>query len=162
LREVGSGYMQFIPVVERLPDAEARSPGLGLAAPPPLEEVSPNKKPVTDWTVDARDYGEFLCAIFDEWVARDVGRVFVQLFDVTLGKWMGVGPGLCLFSETCGNALAMEHNGDVFSCDHFVYPRFKLGNILNQSLGDMVNSDFQRQFGAAKKMLCRNTANSVK
>ena len=92
-----------------------------------------------------------MCAIFDEWVARDVGRVFFQIFDVTLGNWMGVGPGLCLFSETCGNALAMEHNGEVFSCDHFVYPRFKLGNILNQSLGDMVNSDFQRQFGAEKK-----------
>ena len=106
--------------------------------------------PVTDWSVDPRQYGEFLVAIFDEWIKTDVGRVFVQIFDVTLGNTMGEGPGICVFSEHCGTAMAMEHNGDVYSCDHYVYPEYKLGNILNRSLGDMVASDEQRKFGHDK------------
>lgn len=149
LREIGSGFLQFIPLAERLPDAEAQSLGLSLAAPPGGGQAG--RLPVTEWCPSPRDYGEFLCTIFDEWVRRDVGRVFVQLFDVTLGNWMGMGGGLCVFSETCGTALAIEHDGSVYACDHYVYPRFRLGNILNQSLGDMVNSEFQRGFGEAKK-----------
>jgi uncharacterized protein len=100
--------------------------------------------------VEAESYGNFLTTIFDEWVRHDVGRVFVQLFDVALGNWMGLGSSLCIFSEKCGEALAIEHNGDVYSCDHYVYPRYKLGNILNQGLGEMVDSPVQRQFGNAK------------
>jgi uncharacterized protein len=106
--------------------------------------------PVTDWSVEPRQYGEFLSTIFDEWVRRDVGRTYVQIFDVTLGNWLGRGGGLCVFSEKCGTALAMEHNGDVYSCDHYVYPRYRLGNILNQALGAMVASPEQRSFGNAK------------
>jgi uncharacterized protein len=83
-------------------------------------------------------------------VRRDIGRTYVQIFDVTLGNTIGQGGGLCVFSEKCGAALAMEHNGDVYSCDHYVYPRYKLGNVLNQSLGEMVGSPEQRQFGNAK------------
>lgn len=151
LRETGSGFLQFIPIVERLPDAEARALGLDLAAPPRADEEGTVRLPVTDWSVEPRQYGNFLCAIFDEWVRHDVGRTFVQLFDVTLGNWMGMKSALCYFSETCGTALAMEHNGDVYSCDHYVYPNFRLGNILNKSLGAMVGSEFQKQFGQAKK-----------
>lgn len=106
--------------------------------------------PVTDWSVEPRQYGEFLTRIFDEWVQKDVGKVFVQLFDVTLGNWVGGQPSLCVFSPECGTALAMEHDGNIYSCDHYVYPDYKLGNILVKNLGDMVSSDFQRKFGHGK------------
>jgi len=150
LRDTGSGFIQFIPLVERLPDAEAKKLGLDLAMPPRADEEGTARMPVTDWSVEPKQYGEFLCTIFDEWIKRDVGRTFVQIFDVTLGNTMGVGGGLCYFEEKCGTALAMEHNGDVYSCDHYVYPNFKLGNILNHTLGAMVNSEFQQKFGNDK------------
>ena len=150
LRDIGSGFIQFIPLVERLADAEATKLGLDLAAPPRADEEGQKRMPVTDWSVEPRPFGDFLCAIFDEWVRRDIGRTYVQIFDVTLGNTIGQGGGLCVFSEKCGAALAMEHNGDVYSCDHYVYPRYKLGNVLNQSLGEMVGSPEQRQFGNAK------------
>jgi uncharacterized protein len=100
--------------------------------------------------VKPAEYGNFLVQIFQEWVRHDVGRVFVQLFDVALGNWMGLGSSLCIFAEKCGAALALEHNGDVYSCDHYVYPQYKLGNILNKTLGEMANSSGQRQFGNEK------------
>lgn len=150
LRGIGSGFIQFIPLVERLADAEATKLGLDLAVPPRVDQEGSVRLPVTDWSVEPKQYGEFLCAIFDEWVKHDVGRTYVQLFDVTLGNTMGQGGGLCVFSETCGSALAMEHNGDVYSCDHYVYPRYKLGNILNNSLGEMVSSEAQQTFGQEK------------
>lgn len=150
LRDIGSGFIQFIPLVERLADAEATRLGLDLAVPPRADEEGTRPMPVTDWSVEPRQYGEFLSTIFDEWVRRDVGRTYVQIFDVTLGNWLGRGGGLCVFSEKCGTALAMEHNGDVYSCDHYVYPRYRLGNILNQALGAMVASPEQRSFGNAK------------
>jgi uncharacterized protein len=148
LRDIGSGFIQFIPLVERLADSEAKKLGLDLATPPRSDEET--RMPVTDWSVEPKQYGEFLCTIFDEWVKRDVGRTYVQIFDVTLGNTLGQGGGLCIFSEKCGTALAMEHNGDVFSCDHYVYPQYQLGNIHNPSLGQMVGSDAQRQFGQDK------------
>ncbi|CAN5784751.1 anaerobic sulfatase maturase [soil metagenome] len=150
LRGIGSGFIQFIPLVERLADAEATKLGLDLAVPPRVDQEGEVRLPVTDWSVEPKQYGEFLCAIFDEWVKHDVGRTYVQLFDVTLGNTMGMGGGLCVFSETCGTAMAMEHNGDVYSCDHYVYPRYKLGNVLNNSLGEMVSSDAQQTFGQEK------------
>ena len=100
--------------------------------------------------MDARQYGNFLVEIFEEWVRHDVGRIFVQLFDVALGNWMGLGSSLCIFAEKCGAALALEHNGDLYSCDHYVYPQYQLGNILNRSLGEMANSPEQRHFGGQK------------
>jgi uncharacterized protein len=106
--------------------------------------------PVTDWSVEPGVYGDFLCAIFDEWVRQDVGRTYVQMFDVTLGNWVGQGGGLCVFSETCGTSLALEHNGDLYSCDHFVYPHYRLGNILNASIGELAASEFQKKFGQDK------------
>jgi uncharacterized protein len=149
LKEIGSGFIQFIPLVERLADAEAIKLGLDLAVPPRVDEEGA-RLPVTEWSVEPEQYGKFLTTIYDEWVKQDVGKVFVQLFDVALGNWMGMGGGLCVFSENCGSALAMEHNGDVYSCDHYVYPRYKLGNLLNQDLGAMAASEEQRAFGQAK------------
>lgn len=145
LRETGSGFIQFIPLVERLPAGSGSN--LDFAEPP---EPGQPPSPVTRWSVNAELYGDFLIAIFDQWVRRDVGKVFVQMFDVSLGIWSGAGAGLCVFLEDCGRALAIEHNGDLFSCDHFVYPKYQLGNIMNDSLGAMVNSDRQAEFGRAK------------
>jgi uncharacterized protein len=149
LKEIGSRHLQFIPLVERRPDAVARSLGLDLAAPPELGIDTPEAL-VTEWSVESKQYGEFLVEIFEEWVLRDVGAVFVQLFDVALGNWMGLGSAMCVFAERCGNAVALEHDGAVYSCDHYVYPQFKLGSLMSENLGDMVNSPVQRKFGNDK------------
>ncbi len=150
LKSIGSGYIQFIPLVERAaPPQSLAPPMLDLATPPVPGEAIPDL-PVTPWSVEAHQYGQFLVEIFDDWVRHDVGKIFVQTFDVALANWLGAGSGLCVFAEKCGTAMAIEHNGDVYSCDHYVYPDYKLGNILNQSLGAMVNSDFQKKFGSDK------------
>lgn len=149
LRDNGSGFMQFIPLVERSSQAPLQTEEgliqLTLAAP------GERRSPVTDWSVRSGDYGTFLTTIFDEWVRRDVGKAFVQTFDVALGIWAGAGASLCVFGETCGNALAVEHNGDVYSCDHFVYPEYRLGNLRQTPLAQMVASPEQRKFGADKR-----------
>ena len=155
LKEIGSGFIQFIPLVERaaLDGSPAGELGLDLAAPPTVGEDRGVRRasPVTDWSVRADDYGTFLRTIFDEWVRRDVGSTFVQLFDVALGNWMGTGGSLCVFSETCGTAMAVEHNGDVYSCDHYVYPAYKLGNLAETALVEMAESPLQRKFGTDKR-----------
>jgi uncharacterized protein len=145
LKENGSGFMQFIPIVERL----AREPG-----DDGLELVDPHfegKALVTKWSVGSAQYGHFLCKVFDEWVRNDVGRCFVQLFDIALGSWMGQDPSLCIFAKKCGKALIIEHNGDLYSCDHFVYPEYNLGNVREQTIRTMVASPEQNQFGADKE-----------
>ena len=151
LKEIGSSFLQFIPLVERVAPARLKVRGLDFAEPPMLGEGPDPQAMVTEWSVRANAYGEFLVRIFDEWVRGDVGHTFVQVFDVALGNWLGAGSGLCVFAETCGNALAIEHNGDVYSCDHYVYPRYKLGNVMNGSLGEMVESAEQRKFGTDKR-----------
>lgn len=128
LKEIGSTHLQFIPLVDRIGETEQ----------------------VSDASVIASDYGHFLSAIWDQWVRHDVGTIFVQLFDVMLGVWLGQPSTLCLFRETCGEAVALEHNGDLYSCDHFVTPRHRIGNLLDQSLGDMMRSPAQLRFGQAK------------
>lgn len=145
LRKHGSGHMQFIPLVER----EGSPDGLLTLAEPPTPENA--ETAVTSWSVLPRDWGNFLCTIFDEWIRRDVGKVFVQLFETQLGIRMGMPSSLCVFAETCGNALALEHNGDLYSCDHYVYPQFRLGNIAEDSIIELVESPEQRQFGQYKK-----------
>ncbi len=150
LKEIGSGFLQFIPLVERAADEETAELGLDLGQPPVPGQES-GGAPVTEWTVRPKQYGEFLVEIFDDWVRNDVGKVFVQFFDVALGNWMGLGSSLCVFSETCGAAMALEHNGDLYSCDHYVYPKHKLGNLLNLSISDMVNSEQQMKFGTDKR-----------
>jgi uncharacterized protein len=148
LREIGSDYVQFIPIVER--DAVNSDNGLWLAPPPDHEDAAALDAQVTQWSVRPADFGEFLCRIFDAWVHRDVGRVFVQQFDAALANWVGAQAGVCIFSENCGRALAIEHNGDVYSCDHYVYPRYKLGNLMNTALAGLVDSPAQQAFGLAK------------
>jgi len=149
LKGIGSQFLQFIPLVERAASTEMKSAGYEFAAPP-LPGRPENVSAVTPWSVEAGQYGTFLCAIFDEWVRHDVGKTFVQLFDVALGNWLGLGSSLCVFAEKCGAAMAIEHNGDLYSCDHYVYPRHKLGNVMNRSLGEMVNSPQQMKFGSDK------------
>jgi uncharacterized protein len=145
LKEIGSRFMQFIPIVERL---AAVSDPHGLVLVAPAHEV---KAKVSPWSVEALQFGKFLSAIFDEWVRQDVGRYFVQAFDVALESWLGAEQSLCVFHKTCGKALVLEHNGDLYSCDHFVYPENKLGNILEQPLQTLVNSPEQRKFGLDKQ-----------
>lgn len=145
LKEVGSGFMQFIPVVERKTSFVQIQ---GVAA---RDQASSDPESlVTDWSVEAKQYGKFLNAIFDEWVRNDVGKYFVQLFDVALESWVGLESSLCVFRQSCGSAMAIEHNGDLYSCDHFVYPEHKLGNILNASMLDLAESEQQKSFGMAK------------
>lgn len=144
LKSIGSHFMQFIPIVERKA-AAADEHGLVLIQPSFAGETA-----VTEWSVEPRAFGEFLVAIFDEWVKSDVGSYYVQHFDVALESWMGLPQSLCVFRRTCGAALAMEHSGDVYSCDHFVYPEFKLGNLMEQPLREMAYSPAQRAFGNAK------------
>jgi len=146
LKEAGSEVLQFIPLIER----RATEASQLLAEPPDPGRPTTTEIPVTEWSVEPRQYGRFLCEIFDEWVRQDVGRVFVQLFDVALNNWLGLGSPLCVFAERCGRALALEHNGDVYSCDHYVYPRYRLGNLMQESLGAMVGSARQTRFGNNK------------
>lgn len=143
LKKVGSGYLQFIPLVDRAAPARA----LPVVA---RGEPAADGSGVAPWSVLPDQYGRFLCEIFDAWVRRDVGRVFVQLFDVALGIWAGEGSSLCLFAPTCGRALAIEHNGDVYACDHFVHPDYLRGNVVQQGLRGIVLSESQRAFGQAK------------
>ena len=148
--DLGARYIQLIPIVERstaemLPLANE---GWGeRAGNRPLYIQAGDL--VTERSVKPEEYGQFLAAIFDEWVTKDVGTVFVINFDASLANWVGQ-PSMCIFQKTCGDALAMEHNGDLYSCDHFVEPRFKLGNILETHMLEMVASDQQRQFGRDK------------
>lgn len=144
LKESGSGYMQFIPIVERI-STHTTQDGMVLVSPSFSDRAR-----VSDWSVEPLQFGRFLSTIFDEWVRNDVGKTFVQLFDVSLEMWMGMEASLCIFRKTCGSALAVEHNGDLYSCDHFVYPENRLGNIMQQALGEMVESPQQIQFGHAK------------
>ena len=145
LREIGSGFMQFIPIVERR--AAAPDPnGLILIQPSYNEPAM-----VTEWSVESEQYGRFLARVFDEWVKRDVGRCFVQMFDVALESWLGMEASLCVFRKTCGSALAMEHNGDVYSCDHYVYPENRLGNIMEAALETLASSPAQQAFGNHKR-----------
>jgi uncharacterized protein len=156
LRDQGSGFIQFIPLVERIAPTTLKVRGLELAEPPMAGAMDGQSVAVTSWSVEARQYGEFLCAIFDEWVRNDVGKTFVQLFDIALGLWLGTPSALCFFRETCGDALALEHNGDLYACDHYVYPRYRLGNLMNESLGSMVASAAQRKFGEDKRATLPN------
>lgn len=141
-KENGCQFLQFTPIVERLTRHED---GRTLASLADKDEIS-----LSEASVAPEQWGYFLCAIFDEWVRKDVGKIFVEIFDCTLANWMGVSPGICAYSKECGHAGVMEHNGDVYSCDHFVFPEYKLGNIRDQSLIDMLYGEQQREFSRLK------------
>lgn len=141
-RDNGCQYLQFTPIVERLTKHED---GRTLASIADDREI-----PLADASVTPQQWGNFLCTIFDDWVRHDVGKTFVEIFDCTLANWMGVLPGICAYSKECGHAGVMEHNGDVYSCDHFVFPEYKLGNIREQSLIDMLYGEKQQAFSRLK------------
>ena len=141
-KENGCQFLQFTPIVERQTRHED---GRTLASLADKDEI-----PLSEASVKPEQWGYFLCAIFDEWVRKDVGKIFVEIFDCTLANWMGVSPGICAYSKECGHAGVMEHNGDVYSCDHFVFPEYKLGNIRDQSLIDMLYGEQQQEFSRLK------------
>lgn len=141
-KENGCQFLQFTPIVERLTRHED---GRTLASLADKDEIS-----LSEASVAPEQWGYFLCAIFDEWVRKDVGKIFVEIFDCTLANWMGISPGICAYSKECGHAGVMEHNGDVYSCDHFVFPEYKLGNIRDHSLIDMLYGELQQEFSRLK------------
>ena len=141
-KENGCQFLQFTPIVERLTRHED---GRTLASLADKDEIS-----LSEASVAPEQWGYFLCAIFDEWVRKDVGKIFVENFDCTLANWMGISPGICAYSKECGHAGVMEHNGDVYSCDHFVFPEYKLGNIRDLSLIDMLYGEQQQEFSRLK------------
>jgi uncharacterized protein len=149
--ELKSQYIQFIPIIERVTDETITLANLGWSehsgSSRPLYTQAGDK--VTERSVKPEQYGRFLISIFDEWIQRDVGNVFVQSFDVALANWLGQ-PSLCIFQRTCGESLVLEHNGDLYSCDHFVEPAFLLGNIRKTHLIDLISSDQQVKFGQDK------------
>ena len=143
-KSVGSHYMQFLPAVEHVVDRpDFRRPVI----------VSPETEGarLAPWSVSAKGYGQFLKDVFDEWVVSDVGEYFVQMFDATLAQYCKVQPGVCSMCETCGDCLVVEHNGDVYNCDHFVYPEYLLGNILEKPLVEIYDDPKRFRFGVAKR-----------
>lgn len=139
-KNIGCRYIQVTPVVERLAHHDD---GRQLASLVDEGQLAP-------FSIRPKQWGNFLCTIFDDWVRHDVGKTFVEIFDCTLANWMGVLPGICAYSKECGHAGVMEHNGDVYSCDHFVFPEYKLGNIREQSLIDMLYGEKQQAFSRLK------------
>jgi len=146
----GVEFIQFSPVVERMPDSSSIQLGLRLAGPASLKEAK-ERAEVTPWSVTPEEYGNFLIAIYEEWVRYDVGNVFVMNFEWALDAWMGEPSPVCVHARQCGRSLVMEHNGDVYACDHCVYPQYKLGNIKTERLSDMVNKSLQSNFGVMKE-----------
>lgn len=141
-KEIDCHYIQFTPIVERI---MPHDDGRHLASAADAHDC-----PIADFSVTPEQWGNFLCTIFDEWVKKDVGNYFIQIFDSTLANWMGVPPGVCTLAQQCGHAGAIEFNGDVYSCDHFVFPEYRLGNIYTSSLTQMMYSERQMEFGKAK------------
>jgi uncharacterized protein len=145
LRDLGVKYIQFIPIVERR--AISDSPDLSYLIPPDYD----GHNEVTEWSTEPEQFGNFLIEVFDEWVRKDVSEIYVLTFDVALESWFGVPQHLCVFSPLCGGALVIEHNGDLYSCDHYVYPENKLGNIMDKYIVSMAYSTQQIKFGKDKK-----------
>ncbi len=141
-KSIGCRYIQFAPIVERIFQHEN---GRHLASPVQEDER------LADFSVTPEQWGNFLCRLFDEWIRNDVGRYFIQIFDATLANWVGAEPGVCSMAKTCGHAGVMEFNGDVYSCDHYVFPEYKLGNIWQNTLVEMMYSDRQQDFGLMKR-----------
>ncbi len=148
-KEQGVKFIQFIPIVERMPDDGARARGLTLAEPPVMGAANPTD--VTPWSVEPESYGDFLIGIFEEWVRTDVGEIFIMNFEWALLGWMGGEAAVCQFSRQCGRSVILEHDGGLYACDHFVYPQYLLGNILSSDPLRLVNSPEQIAFGKRKE-----------
>lgn len=138
-KNIGCRYIQFTPVVER------------RAADGRLASGRDREGHLMSFSVTPRQWGDFLIALFDEWVKEDVGKYFIQIFDATLANWAGVEPGLCSLAARCGHAAVMEHNGDIYSCDHFVFPEYRLGNIHDKTIVEMMSCERQQTFGLMKE-----------
>jgi len=154
-------FIQFTPVVERVPGAHEKSNGLRLAGPGPAE--SDNSRPVmTSWSVLPEEYGDFLISIYEEWVRHDVGETFIMNFEWALNAWVANPSPVCIHSQRCGQSLVIEHNGDIYACDHYVYPQYQLGNICNRSLAAMVEIASTMGIGSSKENdldnVCRECA----
>lgn len=145
LKDLGVKYIQFIPIVERR--AISDKPEAVYLVPPEYND----KAEVTEWSAEPEQYGNFLIEIFDEWVRKDVGEIYVLTFDIALESWYGIPQNLCIFSEMCGGSLVIEHNGDLYSCDHYVYPEYKLGNIMDKYIVSLAYSAQQTKFGKDKR-----------
>ncbi len=150
LKNEGVEFIQFAPIVERLPDEQSLGHGLRLAQPASLDRKEPQTE-VTPWTVLPEEYGDFLIEIFEEWVRHDVGNVFVMNFEWALNAWIGNPSPVCIHAKQCGRALVVEHNGDVYACDHCVYPEYLLGNVLDDALPAMAEWSRQTGFGKIKE-----------
>ena len=146
----GVEFIQFTPIVERVAEASERELGLCLAAPAALDGTDRNT-PVTPWTVIPEEYGDFLIAVYEEWVRHDVGKVFVMNFEWALNAWIGNPSPVCVHASQCGRSVVLEHNGDLFACDHYVYPEYKLGNILADDLTHMIEKLLRSGFGVNKE-----------
>ena len=151
LKGIGSRYMQFMPVVEHVKYPSGKNGKPVKGARPYIVSPSAEGAVIARWSVDALAFGRFLTDIFDSWVLNDVGRYFVNIFDAALARWCGEMPGTCAYTETCGGNSIIEHNGDVYSCDHFVYPEYRLGNVLDGDLREMMTSAAQTKFGIGKR-----------
>lgn len=151
--ELKTEFIQLIPIIERVtPEMlPVANKGWGERGSDPRPLFILEGHEVTERSVSAEQWGRFLIGVFDEWVRRDVGKIYVQMFDAALASWVGAPASMCIFGETCGTALALEHNGDVYSCDHFVEPKFRLGNIQEVHMLTLVTSEQQRRFGLAKR-----------
>jgi len=148
-KDEGVTFIQFTPIIEREPDDPAARQGLRLAPPPVLDRPETNVA-VTPWAVEPERYGDFLIAIYEEWVRKDVGSVFVMNFEWALNAWMGEGSPVCVFARQCGRAVAVEHDGSVYACDHYVYPEYRLGDVRTGNLGEMVERSVASGFGPHK------------
>jgi uncharacterized protein len=146
----GVEFIQFAPVVERVPDSSSREMGLRLAGPSALDKAEEQTE-VTPWSVIPEEYGDFLIAVYEEWVRHDVGSVFVMNFEWALNAWIGNPSPVCVHAKQCGRSVVIEHNGDVYACDHCVYPQYSLGNIKTDKLSDMVERSLRSGFGTAKE-----------
>lgn len=147
LRSIGSRFMQFNPVVEHV-----KYPLESHGRPYIVSPSEPDSR-LAPWSISSVGFGKFLCDIFDKWIIEDIGRYFVNHFDAALAKWCNMQPGICTYSDVCGRNCTVEHNGDVYSCDHFVYPEYQLGNISEKSLKEMMGSSAQLRFETDKRNL---------
>lgn len=145
LKNIGSQFIQFIPVVEQINPTSLLNRSLVKSV------KSETVNQIAKWSVDSVMYGKFLIEIFNEWVRFDVGSVYIITFENILSRWFGGGTTTCLYSETCGQTPVVEFNGDIYSCDHYVFPEYKLGNLLGSSLNSLLQSPFQVQFGQKKR-----------
>ncbi len=148
LKQIGVQYMQFLPSVDYVYKNNDYKERLIIS---PFVGDAKQSYDRAEWSVSAKGYGEFLIDVFDEWLVEDVGGVFVQIFDMTLCAWVGQRPPVCSYQESCGDVLVVEHNGDVYSCDHFVFPEYKLGNIQTTKISEMLGSSQQLNFGLNKR-----------